>query len=361
MLFEPIRIGALKLPNRIIMAPMTRNRADHDDNRPNALMAEYYRQRAGAGLIVSEGTPVSPQAPGYLWTPGIYTEGQVEGWRQVTAAVRQAGGRIFAQLWHCGRVSHQSLQPNNEAPLAPSAGQAATQLFALDDNGQPAMLTPSPARAMTEKEIEATIADFRQATENALAAGFDGVEIHGANGYLIDQFLNSTVNQREDRWGGSLENRARFALAVVEAAVEVAGPDRVGLRLSPHGTFNDMGEDPDADRVTLHLADAAKRLGIAYLHFVDPVFSGYAAGESLLKQARERFGGPVIACGEMDKVKAERYLEDGLADLIGFGRAYIANPDLPERVARDAPLNEPDPASFYGGDAGGYTDYPSLT
>ncbi len=360
MLFESIRVGALELPNRIVMAPMTRNRANHEDNRPNALMATYYRQRAGAGLIISEGTPVSPQAPGYLWTPGMHTPEQVAGWRDVTAAVHDAGGRIFAQLWHCGRVSHRSLQPGGEAPLAPTAGQAATQLFALDDNGQPATLAASAARAMSENDIEATIADFRRATENALAAGFDGVEIHGANGYLLDQFLNSTVNRRDDHWGGSLENRARFPLAVVEAAADAAGPDRVGLRLSPHGTFNDMGEDPETDRMTLHLADAAKRLGIAYLHFVDPAFNGYAEGESLLSQVRARFGGPVIACGEMDRVKAERYLQEGLADLIGFGRDYIANPDLPERLARNAALNKPNPNTFYGGDAEGYTDYPGL-
>lgn len=360
MLFEPVHVGALELPSRIVLAPMTRNRADHDDNRPNALMAEYYHQRADAGLIVSEGAPVSPQAQGYLWTPGIYTEEQVAGWREVTGAVHDAGGRIFVQLWHCGRVSHQSLQPGHAAPLAPSAGQADTQVFALDDDGQPALLAPSPARAMTEAEIEETIADFRRATERALEAGFDGVEIHGANGYLLDQFLNASVNRRDDRWGGPLENRARLVLAVVEAAVEVAGSGRVGLRLSPHGSFNDMGADPETDAMVDHLAGACGRLGLAYLHFVDPVFNGHAEGEGLLKQARQRFGGPVIACGDMDRAKAERYLEAGLADLIGFGRSYLANPDLPTRLERDAPLNEPDPATFYGGDAAGYTDYPTL-
>jgi len=360
MLFDAIQVGVLQLPNRIVMAPMTRNRADHDSNRPNALMAEYYRQRAGAGLIISEGAPVSPQANGYLWTPGIHTEEQVDGWRKVGEAVHAAGGRLFVQIWHCGRVSHSSLQPEGEAPLAPSAGAAETQVFALDEMGQPALLPPSPARAMSEAEIEATIADFGRAAENAAAAGVDGVEIHGANGYLLEQFLNPAVNRRDDQWGGSVERRARFPLAVVEAAVAAVGADRVGLRLSPYSTVNDMGEDPEAEEMLLYLAEEVRRLGLAYLHLVDPLFSGNAAGEPLLRRVREHFGGPVIVCGGMDRERAERYLEAGQADLIAFGRPFIANPDLPERLRRDAPLNEPDPATFYGGDATGYTDYPPL-
>ena len=359
MLFDPIRLGNLELPNRIVMAPMTRCRAGQPGDVPTAMMAEYYGQRASAGLIVSEGTPVSPTAPGYLWTPGLYSEAQVVGWRQVTEAVHGKGGRIFAQLWHCGRVSHHTLQPNGAAPPAPSAVQAATESFAHDADGNPARVAADPPRAMTTAEIRETVDDFRCAAANATAGGFDGVEIHSANGYLLDQFLNVNSNRRDDQYGGALENRARFVLEVVEAVAAAVGADKVGIRLSPHGTFNDMGEDPEADAMTRYLAARLGELGIAYIHFVDPAFNGYAHGDILLRQAREAFGRPVIACGAMTAEKAERYLGDGRADLIGFGRAYIANPDLPERLERGVPLAEADPDTFYGGGAAGYTDYPS--
>lgn len=360
MLFDPIRVGPLELPNRIIMAPMTRNRAGQPGDVPTPVMARYYAQRASSGLIISEGTPVSTQALGYLYTPGMFSSAQLEGWRAVTEAVHNAGGRIFAQLWHCGRVSHHSLQPKGHAPVAPSESQAQAQVFAYDDHGNPGLVPVSPAQALSEAGIHAIIEDFRQAAANARSAGFDGVEIHGANGYLLDQFLNAGVNRRQDAWGGSLENRARFTLAVVTAAAEAIGPDRVGLRLSPHGSFNDMADDPDADAQTRYIAAEAGRAGLAYLHFVDPVFNGYAEGERLMREARKAFGGPVIACGNLDKIKGEAYLESGVADLIAFGRAYIANPDLVARLEKDSPLNEPDPQTFYGGGEKGYTDYPVM-
>lgn len=359
MLFDPIQIGDLELPNRIVMAPMTRCRAGQPGDVPTELMAEYYAQRASAGLIISEGVPVSATAPGYLWTPGLFSEAQVVGWRRVNEAVQGKGGRMFAQLWHCGRVSHHTLQPDGASPVAPSAVQAATEAFAYDADGNPARLPADPPRALTTAGIAEVVEGFRCAAANALAAGFDGVEVHGANGYLLDQFLNATTNRRDDDYGGPVEGRARFVLEVVEAVAAAVGPERVGIRLSPHGTFNDMGEDPEADAMTLHLAERLGAMGIACIHFVDPVFNGYADGEALMRQARERFGGAVIACGDMSRHKGERYLTEGVADLIGFGRAFISNPDLPLRLREDAPLAEPDPDTFYGGGAAGYTDYPT--
>ncbi len=360
MLFEPFTLGRITLNNRTVMAPLTRSRAGQPGNLPTELNAEHYAQRASAGLIISEGTLVSDVGRGYLWTPGISTPEQVAGWKRITDAVHGAGGRIFAQLWHCGRISHRSLQPEGGAPVGPTDQAADVVCFALDDAGNPAQVPCSPPHALTEGGIAEVVAQFGRAAENAIAAGFDGVEVHGANGYLLDQFLNTQLNTRRDAYGGSLESRARLLLEAVDAAIAAAGADRVGVRLSPHGTFNDLPADPEADAMTHCLASALGGRGIAYLHFVDPVFNGYARGTALLLEARERFGGPVIACGDMTREKAERYLNDGYADLIAFGRLFIANPDLPRRLELNAPLNEPDSTTFYGGGAEGYTDYPAL-
>ncbi len=360
MLFESTQLGELTLANRIVMAPMTRCRAGQPGNVPTALNAEYYVQRASAGLIITEGSQVSPQGVGYLWTPGIHSEEQVAGWKQVTTGVQEAGGHIFIQLWHCGRISHNTLQPEGAAPVAPTARPADAMAFGYDEAGQPGYLACSTPQALDEVGISAIVAEFRRASENALAAGFDGAEIHGANGYLFDQFLNGALNDRDDEYGGSMENRARLLLQVVDQVSEVLGAGRVGVRLSPHGSFNDMPPDREADDMVDYLAQQLGQRGIAYLHFVDPVINGDPGGAELMKIAREVFGGPVIACGAMDRTKAEAYLNQGQADLIGFGQAFIANPDLPARLRQGAALAEADPDFFYGGGAEGYTDYPAM-
>ncbi len=360
MLFDVFPVGDLLLRNRVVMAPMTRSRAGQPGDVPTALAAEYYAQRTGAGLIISEASPVSPSGHGYLWTPGIHSAEQVAGWKRVADAVHGSSGRIFLQLWHVGRISHTSLQPGGAAPLSSTAKRADAQAFGRDAQGNPAYLPCSEPHAATGAEIATVVNDFRRATENAIAAGCDGVEVHGANGYLLDQFLNGALNDRDDDYGGSLANRARLLLEVIDAVVAVAGPGRVGVRLSPHGSFNDMPADPEADAMTLYLAEQLGRRGLAYVHYVDPQFNGYADGAQLLRQARDKAGIPVIVCGDMDRSKAERYLQEELADLIAFGRPFIANPDLPVRLHMGAPLNAIDEATIYGGDAHGYTDYPAL-
>lgn len=352
-LFAPFRLGPLTLPNRIVMAPMTRNRAG-EGNVPTPLNAEYYRQRASAGLIVTEGSQVSPQGTGYPGTPGIHTDAQVEGWRRVTDAVHQAGGRIFLQLWHVGRISHPSLQPDGALPIAPSA--MAPRGEAFTPSGPQPFVTP---RALETDEIPAVVAQFADGARRALAAGFDGVEIHGANGYLIDQFLRDGTNRRTDRYGGSVANRARFLLEVAEAVAGVFGPERVGVRLSPWNDFNDM-RDSDPRATFRYAARALAPLGLAYLHVVEPV-GGLPAGEApLAPELKAAFGGPLMINGGYTRALAEEALGRGEADLVSFGAWFLANPDLPARLARNAALNPPDPATFYGGDHRGYTDYPAL-
>jgi N-ethylmaleimide reductase len=348
-LFTPIQLGALALPNRIVMAPMTRNRAGAG-NVPGALAAEYYRQRASAGLIVTEATQVSSQGVGYPGTPGIHDELQVAGWRRVTDAVHAAGGRIFLQLWHVGRISHPSLQPDGALPVAPSAIAAAGDAFTA--SGPQPFVTP---RALATAEIPGVVGQFENGARLARAAGFDGVEIHGANGYLIDQFLRDGTNRRTDRYGGSLENRARFLLEVTEAVAGVWGADRVGVRLSPQSDFNDM-HDSDPRATFGHAALALAPFGLAYLHVVEPV----GTATPLALDLKEAFEGPLMVNGGYTRPLAEAVLARGEADLVSFGAPFLANPDLPLRLARNAPLNAPDPATFYGGDAHGYTDYPAL-
>jgi N-ethylmaleimide reductase len=354
-LFTPFALGALQLPHRIVMAPMTRNRAGAG-NVPTALVAEHYAQRASAALIVSEATQISPTGVGYPGTPGIHTDEQVEGWRGVTRAVHQAGGRIFVQLWHVGRVSHPSLQPNGALPVAPSA--IAPQGNALTLEGPRPFVTP---RALEAAEISQIVEEYARAAKRARDAGFDGVEIHGANGYLIEQFLTEGSNQRSDGYGGSIENRARFLLEVTRAVTAAWDPAHVGVRLSPRGTFNDIRESQRAATFG-HAVDALADFRLAYLHLVDPLGKG-AADDSVPRLApdlRRRFPGPLIINGGFTLEDAAAALERNEADLVAFGVPFLANPDLPARLRQGAALNTPIRATFYGGDARGYTDYPTL-
>jgi N-ethylmaleimide reductase len=348
-LFQPFALGPLTLPNRVVMAPMTRNRANAED-APHALNAIYYAQRAAAGLIVTEATQILPEGKGYPGTPGIHSPAQIAGWRLVTEAVHAKGGRIFLQLWHVGRISHPSLQPGGVLPVAPSALQPAGR--AMTASGPQPFVTP---RAMAIEEIPGVVAAYGRAAENARAAGFDGVELHGANGYLIDQFLRSSTNQRRDSYGGSVENRARLLLEVTEAVVSAVGAERVGVRLSPLHPYNDIS-DADPAATFGHAAAELGRRKLAYLHVVQLGDDGRVDWLAL----RRAFGGPFIANGGYDRARAEAAVESGAADLVAFAAAYLANPDLVERLRRGAPLNPPDRATFYGGDARGYTDYPTL-
>lgn len=357
-LFQPYILKDLKMPNRVVMAPMTRNRAD-EKGVPVAMMATYYAQRASGGLLITEAAQVSPQGQGYVNTPGIYTDAQVAGWRPVTEAVHAAGGRIFLQLWHVGRISHTSFQPKAEAPLAPSVVRADAQVFTAH-GFQPA----SEPRALGTDEIAGIVEQYRHGAAQARAAGFDGVEIHAANGYLIDQFLRDGTNQRTDAYGGSIANRIRFALEVTAAVVEVWGPGRVGIRISPRVSFNDM-RDSDPQALFGALVDALNAFPLAYLHLLEPLpghpaFINQEGVGPVAPDLRRRYKGTLMINGGYTRETAEAALAAGEADLIAFGVPYLANPDLPERLQADAPLNPPDLDTFYGGDETGYTDYATL-
>lgn len=350
-LLSPVRLGALELANRVVMAPMTRSRAG-EARVPNSLMAEYYRQRAGAGLIVSEATQISPQGVGYINTPGIHRDDQVAGWKEVTDAVHAEGGRIVLQLWHVGRVSHPYFH-GGALPVAPSAVAGEGQAY-TPDGFQP---LPTP-RALETDEIAGIVEDFARATRLAREAGFDGVEIHGANGYLINQFLVTGANRRTDRYGGSVENRVRFLDEVTAAVVEAWSADRVGVRLSPRTTANGI---TDGDRVETftHAARALDRYGLAYLHLIDPLAPGDVARPTA-DDLRGAFSGPIIVNGGYTKASAEKALADGVADAVAFGVPFISNPDLVQRFEMDAPLAPADRATFYAGGEKGYTTYPAL-
>lgn len=357
-LLSPFKLGSLELPNRIVMAPLTRNRAGVG-NVPGPLNATYYTQRASAGLIITEASQISPQGMGYPSTPGIHSPEQVEGWKLITNAVHEHGGRIFLQLWHVGRISHPSLQPDGQLPVAPSA--IAAEGMASTYEGEKPFVTP---RALETEEIPGIIAQYRKAAENALTAGFDGVEIHGANGYLLDQFLQDGTNQRTDQYGGSFENRARLLMEVTEAVISVWGADRVGLRLSPAGTFNSM-YDSNSEALFSYVVSALNRFGLAYLHLIEPRIPGNEAGEDAgtdlgVRYFRPIFQGTLITAGGYDLETGNAVLSAGDADLVAYGRLFISNPDLPERFALNAPLNPYDRSTFYGGDVEGYTDYPTL-
>ena len=353
-LFSPFRLADLALPNRIVLAPMTRNRAG-PGGVPGPLNALYYRQRAGAGLLVSEGTQVSPQGVGYPNTPGIHSDAQVAGWRLVTDAVHAEGGRIFAQLWHVGRISHPSLQPGGALPVAPSAIAADGAVFT--GAGLEPFVTP---RALETEEMPAVVQQFAEGARRAREAGFDGVEVHGANGYLIDQFLRDGTNRRTDRYGGPVENRVRLLLEVSDAVADVWGAGRVGVRLSPHADFNSMRDSSPA--VTfLHATRALAKRGIGYIHLIEPADAAALNGNPRLAPlVRGFYDGALILNGGYSRASGQAAIAAGTSDLVSFGATFLANPDLPARFRAGAPLNQPDRATFYGGDARGYTDYPAL-
>jgi N-ethylmaleimide reductase len=356
-LFTPTKVGPYEISHRVVMAPMTRMRTTEGDV-PNELMVEYYTQRASeGGLIIAEATPVSRQGYGYNKAPGIYAGEQIDGWRRVTDAVHAKGGRIFLQLWHVGRQSHPELQPGGSDPVAPSALQA--DGYAYGDDGQLPFTMP---RELHTNEIPAIIETFRLGAERALAAGFDGVEIHGANGYLPDQFLQDGSNKRTDEYGGPIENRAKFMIAVTEAAISVFGADRVGLRLAPSGKYGNM-HDSDPEATFGYVARRMNELGLGYLHIIEPRIKGteeISVEEPIAaKHIRRSFTGPIIAAGGFDKDAAEAIVSSGDADLVAFGRFFISNPDLPERLRTGAPLAAFDRETFYGGNSRGYTDYPA--
>lgn len=358
-LFEPLSVGDLKLANRVVMAPLTRMRATVPGDVPNELMAEYYAQRAGAGLIVSEGTQISPIGKGYMDTPGIYSDEQVAGWKRVTDAVHAEGGLIAAQIWHVGRVSHESFH-DGELPVSASAVPYVNRTTVRGEDGRPTRVECPTPRALTGAEIAETIADYRRATVNAQAAGFDFVEIHGAHGYLIHQFLSAQSNHRDDEYGGSVENRARFALEVVDAVIDAWDASRVGIRISPIGSFNGLNDEDDQE-MALYLAAQFEARGLAFLHLSEPDWAGGPAlDDEFRRQLRAAFTGVIVGAGNYTLDKANRLLAADLIDAAAFGRSFIANPDLPERLRQGAELNEPDVRTFYGGDAAGYTDYPAL-
>ncbi|HET9627358.1 MAG TPA: alkene reductase [Kofleriaceae bacterium] len=347
-LLDPVQLGALALPNRVVMAPMTRNRAPN--TLPGERTAAYYAQRAGAGLIITEATQVAPRGQGYPDTPGIHDNAQVRGWRLVTDAVHKAGGRIALQLWHVGRISHSSFHAG-APPVSASAIRPAGQ--AMTPTGMQPFETP---HALTSDEIYEVIAAFAAGARRAQLAGFDAVEVHGANGYLIDQFLQSGTNQRTDAWGGSVENRARLLVEITRAVVDAFGPGRVGVRLSPGGTFNDM-HDADPAATFGHAARVLGDLPLAYLHVIETAVAGQSATDLI----RAQFRGPLITAGGYDRASASAALAAGRADAVAFGKPFISNPDLVERLRHDWPLAPSDRKTYYGGGDAGYTDYPVYT
>jgi N-ethylmaleimide reductase len=351
-LFSTINLAGQSLNNRMVMAPLTRNRAP--GGTANALMVGYYSQRATAGLIISEGSQISDLAVGYPATPGIYNHQQVDGWKQVTDAVHAGGGSIFVQLWHCGRISHPDFH-NGGLPVAPSAITPAGDAFTYE--GLKPFVTPRPLEA---SEITGIVEQYRHAASCAMKAGFDGVEIHAANGYLIDQFIRDGSNKRTDNYGGSLENRSRLLLEIVAAVGNEIGHQKVGVRISPVNAFNDMS-DSDPQATFNHVAESLNGLGLAYLHVVEVDMTGESNADFDTSQLRERFDGLYIANGGYDRTRALEAITSGAADLVAFGVPFLANPDLPERFRINAPLNEADMATFYGGDEHGYTDYPTLS
>jgi N-ethylmaleimide reductase len=362
-LLSELKLGNLTLKNRIIMAPLTRNRAAQPGNVPQELNATYYAQRATAGFILSEATQVSQQGQGYPGTPGIHSSEQVMGWQNVTKAVHDKGGKIFLQLWHVGRISHSSHQPDGKLPVAPSAIPAKNSGTYTADWQPTEILTP---RALEVSEIKDIVKDFKQAALNAKEANFDGVEVHMANGYLLDQFLQDGSNQRTDEYGGSVANRIKFPLEVLDTVIDVWGKDKVGIRLSPYGTFNDVS---DSDPVNLfnQVIEELNKRGIVYINMIEPRATSAGGDDNVNDKAvctsdlfRDKFNGMFISSGGYKPETAEEALIENKADAIMFGRWFISNPDLPERIAKKAELNKYDRATFYGGDEKGYTDYPFL-
>ena len=365
-LFSPVKLGPYTLKNRIVMPPLTRSRSTQPGNIPNDLMASYYAQRASAGFMVTEGTQIEARGQGYAWTPGIHTQAQIEGWKKITQAVHAKGGIIFAQLWHVGRVSHTSLQPNQNQPVAPSAITADNvKVFIETGPGEGALADPSEPRALRTEEVSELITMYAQAARNALEAGFDGVELHCANGYLVNQFISEHSNKRDDQYGGSLANRLRFLKEVVAAVSDVVGADRLGVRFAP--LFASTGEDrvylglveSDPHHTYIEAVKVLEKAGIAYLSIAEADWDSASDLPELFYQAvRAEFSGRIIYAGKYTVEKSLNMLSKGYGDLFAFGRPFIANPDLPERIAHHWPLNEVDPATMYGGTEIGYSDYP---
>jgi len=356
MLFDAFSLRAADLKNRAVMSPLTRSRAV-DNNTPNSLMATYYAQRAGAGLIITEGTSPSPNGLGYARIPGLFNDSQVQGWKLVTEAVHARGGKIVVQLMHTGRVSHQANLPAGAEVLGPSPGTCPGEMWTDSQGSQP----HTAPRAMTEADIATTVNEYATAARLAIAAGFDGIELHAANGYLLEQFLNANVNRRTDGYGGTPEGRNRLVLEVARAAAKEAGAERVGIRLSPYGVFNSTGGYGGVDQQYTALVRELSALGLMYVHLLDHSALGAPPVPAELKAGlRAAFMGPFILAGGFDKESAQRALAEGQADLIAMGRAFLANPDLVDRMRRGQPLNAPDPSTFYTPGEQGYTDYPAL-
>jgi N-ethylmaleimide reductase len=366
-LFSEVKLGNFTLKNRIVLPPLTRCRSSQPGNIPNALMAEYYSQRTGAGFMVTEGTQIEPRGQGYAWTPGIHSQEQIDGWKNVTKAVHDKGGVIFAQLWHVGRVSHNSLQPNNEQPIAPSAVRAdAVKVFIETGPNEGELADPSIPRALTTQEVKELVKLYKQAAMNAKEAGFDGVELHCANGYLVNQFISEHSNFRDDQYGGNLENRLRFLKEITTTVADVFGTDHVGVRFAP------LFESTDEVRVYLGLVESDPHttyieaikllndIGIAYLSLAEADWNNAPdLPEAFYQAVRETFSGTIMYAGKYTADKAKMVLENGYGDIFGFGKPFIANPDLPSRIKNNLQLNPIDPTTMYGGTDKGYTDYPA--
>ena len=368
-LFTPIQLGSFTLKNRIVLPPLTRSRSTQPGNIANELMAKYYSQRAGAGFLVTEGTQIEPRGQGYAWTPGIYNAEQIAGWQKVTKAVHEQGGVIFAQLWHVGRVSHTTLQPNGDAPIAPSAIAAENvKVFIETAPGEGDLADPSAPRALTTDEVKELVELYAQAARNAMAAGFDGVELHCANGYLVNQFISEHSNHRDDQYGGSLENRLRFLKEITTAVADVVGKDRVGVRFAP--LFESTTEvrvylglvESDPQHTYISAIKVLNDIGIAYLSLAEADWDNAPdLPETFYKAVRQEFRGVIMYAGKYTTDKAVKVLNAGDGDIFGFGRPFIANPDLPARIENNWPLNSVDPTTMYGGTDIGYVDYPSYS
>lgn len=356
-IFKPAQIGFLQIKNRIAMAPMTRAR--NEDGIPNENNALYYAQRSGAGLIITEGTAISETAKGVLYIPGLYTAQQIEGWKKVTQAVHEKGSTIFSQLWHVGRVSHTSNQPDGIAPVGPSDIQALnTSAWGYDEKGVEGFVPASKPKALSSTEVKDVVNDFAKAAENAVAAGFDGVEIHGANGYLIEQFLNPFVNNRNDEYGGSIVNRSRFLLEIIDASIAAIGNEKVGIRLTPYGGLGDLPHYDEIEATYKYLAEELKKREVVYIHLMDQQSKGsHALPDGFIERFRSWYSGVIILAGNMDREKSEQLIDAGTIDIAGFGEPFISNPDLVERLQNNWELTKPNRDLHYGLGTHGYTDW----
>jgi len=360
ILFTPKKVATFEAPNRIVLAPMTRSRSQQPGDIPTDLMARYYAQRASAGFMITEATQISQQGKGYSFTPGMYSEEQIKGWQKVTKAAHDAGGHIISQLWHVGRMSHESLHEDGK-PVAPSAIAPDAQVWIVGDDGVGRMLDCPTPRALEIEDIKAIIDDYRHAARNAMTAGFDGIEIHAGNGYLIDQFLRRSSNKRDDQYGGSIENRIRFAVEVIQAVSDEIGAEKVGIRLAPFITQRGM-DDAEAVDAILLAAKTFNRIGITYIHLSEADWDDApVVSDSFRRDLRKNFNGSIIVAGNYSAESGAKIIEDGLVDFIAYGRKYLANPDLPYRFLHGTELNNiTDPSTLFGGDERGYTDYPTV-